>query len=397
MKLAVLIMMMFGAPLSACCMVPFGYPGDVDQSAQRVVLVHRAKSGDTPGYEEMIIQVQPFFQNADTNPEYMAWVLTLPSKPLRYDIATKEALDAGPELHERLFKLARKQWADKTGFEWPDFLPGMLTARAPADAKALGVIVDDAVTVGPYVITPVRATGLEGLEALNAYLGERGFPKEPADHLKYFVENDFTFLCVRVDPKPGQSQLGRALDLPPLVVGFETETPYYPGKFSSRQGNFALDLTIISDGPLETDAFGLQRRRLSALKRGYVELVNLYTLKALPDVLSGVLGERAREMETPRWYVNRIQSEGFNDPSKEGAASIATWEDDVFFPLGDTTDEIPGFWYYSDEDISFVERFFREHAMAFFVGTGMFFFVTLFIKVRINRKRYLAEQNKPKA
>lgn len=390
--LALLMVFLNAGALAACCMVPRSYSGDVDQAAQQVVILHRAKTDDAPGYQEMLIRVQPFFQGAQGNPEYIAWVITVPSKPLRYDVADKAALQAGADLHEKLFQLARRQWADRSQFEWPSWLPSGMTERGMEDARSL-LTEDATVQVGPYTITPVRTQGAAALDELNTYLQERGFAAEDREHLAYFVENDFTFLCVRVTPPQGQATLGGRLDLPPLVIGFETDELYYPGRFSSRQGNFALDLTLISDKPLATESVSTTRDRLKAIGRGYVQLVNLYSVQPLPEALASVLSERARMVEKPRWYVNRIQSEGFNPNDEAGNPAIASWKDDVFIKVGDNTDELPGFWYYGDLEIPFLERMFREHAMAVFFLGGFAFFFSLFVKTQLNRRKAQAKAN----
>jgi len=390
--LALLMVFLNAGALAACCMVPRSYGGDVDQAAQQVVILHRAKTDDAPGYQEMLIRVQPFFQGAQGNPEYIAWVITVPSKPLRYDVADKAALQAGADLHEKLFQLARRQWADRSQFEWPSWLPSGMTERGMEDAKSL-LTEDATVQVGPYTITPVRTQGAAALDELNTYLQERGFAAEDREHLAYFVENDFTFLCVRITPPQGQATLGGRLDLPPLVIGFETDDLYYPGRFSSRQGNFALDLTLISDKPLATESVSTTRDRLKAIGRGYVQLVNLYSVQPLPEALASVLSERARTVGKPRWYVNRIQSEGFNPNDEAGVPVIAGWKDDVFIKVGDNTDELPGFWYYGDLEIPFLERMFREHAMAVFFLGGFAFFFSLFVKTRLNRRKAQAKAN----
>lgn len=385
-----LLMLLIAGPLNACCMAPRDYAGDVDQAKQKVVIVHRAGTDDAPGYQEMLIQVQPFFKDAESNPEFLAWVITVPSTPARYDIADTAALNAGPELHDRLYQLAREQWANRTQFKWPSWLPFHLQERAMA-GNDLAIEELPAVRVGPYTITPVRAQGADAVKALNEYLEKRGLPKEDPEHLRYFIDNEFTFLCVHVTPPDGEATLGRVLDLPPLVLGFETERPYYPGKFSSRQGNFALDLTLITDSTLDGPAFTETCKRLGARERGYVKLANLFTYKGLPAPMAKQLGSRLTDGQPAKWYVNRIESPGFNE-ELEGKPAISTWEDDVFFTLGTNLDEIPGFWFYADEDIPFYERFMREHAMAFMVFAGVFLFGGLFIKTRINRRR-LAKDN----
>jgi hypothetical protein len=388
MRYLTLLALLYAAPLAACCMVPIDYPGDVDQSRQQVVILHRAPTDDAPGYQEMLIRVQPFFKDADTTPSHLAWVITVPNTPTHYEVAGQAALEAGPALHDRLYQLARQQWADRTQFQWPDWLPTMLTSRGANDFESVEEL--PGVAVGPYSITPVRARGADAVSELNRYLHERGLPSEDADHLRYFIDQEFTFLCVRIEPLEGESVLGDALDLPPLVLGFESDRPYYPGKFSSRQGNFGLDLTIISDHNLEGRSYNEVCKRLRARERGYVKLVNLYTLNGLPDELATAFGERALKDLPDRLYVNRIESAGFNETS-EGQPAIAAWEDDVFLSLGTIQDEIPGFWYYADEDIPFYERFMREHAMAVMVSAGIVLFGGIFIRTRINRRRLAKE------
>jgi len=386
MKYAVWLILVLAAPMYACIHVDVGFEGKLNQAAQRVIVLHRAPSGDTPGYQEMLIRVQPQFEGGA--PAHAAWVITVPSTPLRYDVADKLALDAGPALHHKLYTLARQQWRDRTDFGWPDWLSiPKLSSRAASDPQML-VDVAGAVSVGPYTITPVRARGADAAAALNQYLRERGYAQVADSELTYFIKHDFTFLCVRIEPPQGSTTLGGVLDLPPLVVGFETAEPYYPARFSAGQGNFALDLTVITDRPLSLDSLSSARERLNADARGYVELVNLYSIMQVPDVLATVLGERVLA-PTDRWYVNRIQSDGFNQ-SADGKPAIAAWEDDVFFKVGDNRDELPGFWYYADNDITWYERFFREHALAMFVAFGVFFFGSLYIKTRINRKRLKA-------
>jgi hypothetical protein len=117
-----------------------------------------------------------------------------------------------------------------------------------------------------------------------------------------------------------------------------------------------------------------------------VQLVNLFSVKPLPEELATAFGERATKDDPAHWYVNRIRSKGFN-PGGDTKPAISEWEDDMFFKLGGKTDELPGFWYYADADIGIFEKFFREHALAIMVWAGVIFFGSLFIKTRINRKR----------
>lgn len=376
------LLFLFGPALAACCMVPADYRGDVDQSRQEVVIVHRN------GHQEMAIRVLPFFKDAADNPAQLTWILTLPSTPTGFSQTDAEVFRQGRDLYQRMFQLARQQWAAKT-----DFSVGMPGANDAASGQAdlAGLDVGATVQVGPYTVTPVKAQGKEALENLNLWLADRGFPREDPAHLAWFVENNFTFLCIHFKPPSGKAA---ALQLPALQVGFDTEAVYYPGKFSSRQGNFALDMTVLSDKPLELDNLMAQRERLNDSPNDRVVLHNIWTSKPLPELLLGLAGKA----ETPaKWYINRIDSPGFNASDEEGQPAIAAWKDDVFFKTGGTPDELPGFWYYGDADISWPERMFREHALAGIILGSALMFLVLVLKGRQNRRRYMEQQarNKP--
>lgn len=358
--------------LAACCMVPRGYDGDVDQARQDVVVIHR------DGHQEMAIRVLPFFKDAANNPESLTWILTLPATPTGFREVDAEVFEAGRGLHDKLMALARAQWAARTDLSL-NFL-NRDEAAAGQDAAA-GLDVGATVKVGPYTVTPVKAVGIDALAELNAYLAARGFPEEDAEHLKYFVENNFTFLCVHFKPPQGPAA---RLALPGLQVGFDSKAAYYPGKFSSRQGNFALSLTVISDKPLELTGLMLAGQRLKQRDLDRIQLYNLWSMQPLPEPLATVAGKDAAGVG--KWYVNRIESNGFNE-STDGKPAISDWKDDVFFGMGGVTDEMPGFWYYGDLEISWPERMFREHALAIFFSGGPLLFGLLVLKSRANRRR----------
>lgn len=384
--LAILALLSLGAPLGASCVTPAQYLGDVAQHAQQGVIIHRAPTDDAPGYQELLLRVVPHFKAADETPGALAWILTVPGKPLRYDVADKAALEAGPALHEKLYELARDQWDRRTRFKWPDALNWMREGRGSAGPANPALDVSPGIKVGPYDITEVKGTGAEAVTALNKYLRDNGFPARAPEDLQYFIDNDFTFLCVRITPPPGEEPLGHSLDLDPLVVGFETDRPYYPGKLSSRQGDFALDLTLITDTPLKNIPLEYTRIRLNAERRGYVHLLNLWSVRPLPDALKGALSDRAGA-QPDMWFVNRIESHGFNETDEDGRPAVAGWEEDIFFEQGDLGETIAGFWYYGDTEVSAFEKFFREHALAIMLVMAFLLFGGLFVKTRINRKR----------
>src|SRR5262245_55012825 len=144
------------ARADACCMVPSGYRGDVDQAWQRAVLVHH------DGHEELILRIQPHF-HGQPGPPYLEWVVTVPSNPTGYavldagggaptatpalppipgapaaprrdDQGRADFCDEVVDLHDRLQDLADSQHAARTRFTFGEL---KLSSTAPTAAAAL--------------------------------------------------------------------------------------------------------------------------------------------------------------------------------------------------------------------------------------------------------------------
>ncbi len=383
MRILVLIgclALLLARPAGTCCMVPMSFAGDVDQSAQRVIAVHH------DGHQELIARVAPFFQGTDDTPAYLAWVLTVPSKPTGYDVVAPEVFKEAAALADRLEALAARQEARRSRFfnPVPKGMLGVDSMQVTAAARG-GLDVSAPVEVGPYEITEVKARGVDALDQLNAYLDARGFPQEDPAHMRWFVENDFTFLCIYITPPEGQDRLGKQLELDALRVGFAAERPYYPGMFSSRQGNFSLALTVVTSKPLAASALNAQRGKLNARSSDYR---NLWTVKAFPGALGKSVADVPPLHGVERWYVNALHSRGFNRNRDDGTPEIAHWREDVFFALGGEADEPPS-WYYGDRDIGAVERAWREHRIAIVIWTALIAACVTAIWI-VRRKRRLA-------
>ena len=316
-----------------CCMVPLHYPGDVDQSMQQVVVLHDG------GTEDLILRVRPYFREAAQPPAFLAWLITVPSEPISYTVADAAIFDDALTLANRLVDLAAAQRPKPYRF------PGVglwVTAGVDGAMTLADEMLDvgDLVEVGPYAITPVKARGPAALEALNAYLGEHGFGTEDPEHMRWFVEQDFTFLCIRITPPPGQTLLGEHLELAPLHLRFATEKPYYPGKYSANQGDFALALTLLTRTPVRSASLEAVRDRLHVWDP---VTDNLFTTRVLP----GALAAHDPHGGSGRWYLNRCDSMGFNRRDEAGRPAILDWKDDVTWELGGEAD-LPPDWYYGD-------------------------------------------------
>jgi len=321
--------------VDGCCMVPRDYPGDVDQSMQEVLILH------ADGHEELVIRVRPFFRDAEEAPASLAWLVTVPSKPTAYRTASMDVFPEARHLHQRLVQFYRAQ--EPREIEIGPQLKAMVTSEARGGH--LGLDISEAVTVGPYTITEVRTRGSAAVGELNRYLDENGFGTEDPAHLRWFAENDFTFLCIRIEPPEGSVRLGKHLDLVPLQIGFASERPYYPGKYSANQGNFGLALTVLTSDPLLHGSLRRNHARLDS-RGGHS---NLFTVKSLPGLLGPVLekGFPGGPPAPGRWYVNRVDSNGFNRMDLAGTPAIAKWPEDVFWDLGGPAD-LPPDWYYGD-------------------------------------------------
>ncbi|MHC4841790.1 MAG: hypothetical protein ACYTDT_12710, partial [Planctomycetota bacterium] len=329
--LLIAVLLLFTGNLLACCMVPRSYPGDVDQSGQKVLIMHH------DGRQELVLQVAPYFvEKKNDTPGYLAWLVTVPNKPLDYKVADAGAYDDARALQERLERLASEQQRSLLDSIVPTLsaVPGLGNSQ---------IEIGDVTEVGPYAITPVKAKGEEGLAELNAYLNKRGFPTEDPGHMSWFVKNNFTFLCIHITPPDGRQKLGSALDLPPLQISFETEHPYYPAMYSARQGNFSLQMHMLTGMPLNTAAFD-QRRMLLRADRNQSGVDNLWTAKSLSKSLTGIVKDWNEKPS--HWFINTITSYGFN-PVENGQPAIMNWKEDVFFALGGSKD-MPPDWYKGD-------------------------------------------------
>lgn len=337
--LLVALLLLTPGDLSACCMIPKTYSGDVDQSAQQVVVFHHK------GHQEMVIRVRPYLRefpkDASGNPEfpkYMEWVITVPSKPTKYALAKEEIFKEAVDLDTRLKNLASLQYRES--------MPMSNSAASLDNMMWKGLEVSEPINIGEYEITEVKALGLEALTSLNAYLNSRGYNEEDLDHMRWFVENNFTFLCIHITPDAGRSQLSERIELRPLQIGFASERPYYPGKFSSQQGPFALGLTLITSRPLERGRKEAMRNRLHA-PQGWDPIWNLWTGKPLTGSLGDALAAGSFAALPEFWYVNHLQSAGFNHRDNLGTPAINHWQDDVHFDLGGARD-LPPDYYYGD-------------------------------------------------
>lgn len=354
------------SPLYAFCLLPSGHEGRVSVARTEAVIVHRATTEDAPGYQEMILRITPVFEG--TPPARAAWIIPLPAEPSVIGISSAEALYAGAEMHARLYGLAREQWARRTEYKWPEALSWMQRRDPPKNGAAPPL--PEIELAGPLDATP-----LSGTKSLQAWLKDNSFD---ARDFRWFEENEFAFLCVLITPREGQVDLGAAAEIAPLQVAFPSDDVFLPVTAGPGQPEGMLDFALISDKPLETWPYEFTRDAMRARASGYVMLHNLWSIKPLSVPLRDTMHSRAAE-SAERWYANRIESFGLPEPEGDPRAEFRV-------PPGGLQDELPGFWYYADQEISFLERFFREHLLAV-TTTGFLLFVLLLVVKSAQQRR----------
>jgi hypothetical protein len=285
-------------------MVPADYEGTIQQSAQEAVLFH------ADGREELILKIN-YKITGETLPDRFAWVITVPNEPDQYDVADSN-------LFPEVFKWAQPR------VEVPSRSKGENNANSGGLDN--GLVIGKPVKVGPYEIQPVKALGKKALGKLNDWLDSKGFPKEDPKHMEYFVENKFTFLCVKFDPRKGQKTVDRAGGVPPLHLSFKSETPYYPLRFSSRQGVFDVNLYVLTKEEFDYRASNKSLQRINWHKDAKLRRNVKVKADSFPEPLAKVYEKSRFKKYTGKWYLNVLRTEQVNRGN-----AIAKWKTDIFF------------------------------------------------------------------
>jgi hypothetical protein len=297
-----------GTPVESCCMVPATYKGTISQSAQEAVLFH------ADGREELVLKIN-YKITGDTLPDKFAWVITVPNTPDAYEVADVKLF---PELFPWAEKLVvpPSKGRDKGRDNGGDDKKG----------RGHGLQIGKPVKVGPYTIQPVKALGKEALTGLNDWLGDNGFPKEDPDHMVYFVENKFTFLCVKFAPPKGQKTVNADGGVPPLHLSFKSDSPYYPLRFSSRQGVFDVNLYVFTKKDFDYKSSKGSLDRINVIEEGpYLTNVQVAP-EDFPKPLKAVYEKSKFKDYAGKWRLNVLWGKDVNKGN-----SIANWKTDIFF------------------------------------------------------------------
>ena len=284
----------------SCCMVPATYAGTISQSAQEAVIFH------ADGREELILKIN-YKITGDTLPDKFAWVITVPNTPDAYEVA-----DA--KLFEEVFP-----WAEKL------VVPQTKNGNT-FGGRDHGLEIGKPVKVGPYTIQPVKALGKEALAGLNEWLAENGFPKEDPAHMEYFVEHKFTFLCVKFDPPKDKKTVDAEGGVPPLHLSFKSDSPYYPLRFSSRQGVFDVNLYVFTKEKFDYRESSDSLGRINVAEKTPFSTNVEVAPKDFPKPLKAAYEKSKFKDDSGKWHLNVLRAKDVNKGN-----AIAKWKTDIFF------------------------------------------------------------------
>ena len=292
-----------GSPVLACCMLPATYKGSIRQNDHEAVIIHHG------GREELVLRID-YKITGKTMPDRFAWVITVPNEPDNYALADAKLFEEMFELSKKLRQPIKKKFGGGFG--------------AGGAGGFGGVELGKQVTVGPYDIQPVRGVGANALTGLNAWLKAKGFPTEDPKHMQYFVDHQFTFLCVKIAPPKGKPAVGAGGKLPPLHLSFASAKPYYPLRFSSRQGVFGVNLHVLTRRTLNYRKSARVLRQINWTNQRDKRNARLYK-QNMPDTLQKVFAKTRFKKDKKVWYYNCIRADQVNRDN-----AIAKWTTDVF-------------------------------------------------------------------
>ena len=295
----------------ACCMLPKSYKGSIEQTQQEGIIIY------DQGVQDLILKVDPKISGKEKLDSF-CWLITVPNEPDKYDTCDASIFEEMYNLKLRYLVIPR----DNRSMGCSE----KSESKSKDSVKALpdGVELGEFVKVGDYNIQPVRGVGKNALSGLNKWLEMNGFPTESEDHMKYFVDNKFTFLCIKVNSEQG-SEIGSRPELKPLHLTFKSDKVYYPMKYSSQQGDFSANIYTITSMPVDYIKSDEVLKRLSFKNHNLYKNVNLAD-KELPQGLKALVDEKK-----PYLYMNSFFC---SHPNYDKA--ISKWTEDIFFSLNNS-------------------------------------------------------------
>ena len=293
----------FAAGVAAACIHPESGGAGVRAVAQEYAVVYAR------GRQVLLISTQLAPSEA-APPQALSLVTATPSLPDVYQTGD-------PELFDALYDWFNQELSNGPSRGGDVDVPG-------------GVEVLPRVEAGPYGITPIMATGAEGVMALNDWLTQNGF--EPVDRMlaQTYVDRGWYFLAVDIRPETMGEGLGEGR-LPPLHLEFDSPEVVVPLKLEAGMGEFDVRIYLFLQGALPADVAG--RYGLQAGTAGPAEErpASVTALLASVALATGASAEGFEAFE--------LHSDG---PFNTADAPLSDWPDDFAFEPPDAPEALPG-------------------------------------------------------
>ncbi|MCM8528694.1 MAG: DUF2330 domain-containing protein [Lentisphaeraceae bacterium] len=294
----------------ACCMLPAKYEGSIQQTQQEGIIIYK------DGVQDLILKVDPKI-TGKTKLDNFCWLITVPNEPEKYDVLDEAIFESFFDLKTK-YLVKPKRESRGIGCSEKSSMEKVSKAYE-------GVELGKYTEVGDYAIQPVRGIGEHAFTGLNKWLGDNGFPTEPQEHMQYFIDEKFTFLCIKIKPDTeGESEVITP-QLKPLHMTFKSKEPYYPMKYSSQQGDFSVNIYTVTDKPIDFIVSKSVLEKIDWRNRNLFKNKNLAG-KALPDNIKKIVNEKQKYL-----YFNN-----FNCLQPNTNKKINSWTEDVFFSLNNS-------------------------------------------------------------
>lgn len=324
-------------------MLPAKYEGSIQQTQQEGIIIYK------DGIQDLILKVDPKI-TGKAKLENFCWLITVPNEPDKYDVLDES-------IFKSFFDLKIKHLIKPVPKDRGIGCSERLTLEKASDVYR-GIELGKYVEVGDYAIQPIRGIGVHAYTGLNKWLADNDFPIEPKQHMQYFIDENFTFLCIKIKPKAEEGDKTITPLLKPLHMTFKSKAPYYPMKYSSQQGDFSVNIYSVTDKPIDFKVSKPVLSKINWTNQNLLKNVNL-AQKSLPDDIKKVLNVKQKYM-----YFNHFTGLHPNVNKK-----INSWNKDIFFSLNNSHSP-------NDENMITVKRTHWINTGALIVILIIFFIIT---------------------
>ncbi len=239
----------FNTPAEACVHPPKEFKYPIKAGAQRgMVMFHGGKQHlvVAPSYNIEGVPKERVKNDAIEGFNSLAMIIPVPNLPESY-------AEVDANLFTELDEFTEPQEVPSEA----DGLRDGKNSKGHDEDDQDGATFYESVKAGAYTIQPIKASGEKGGIELNAWLDQNGFGAIRDDLLKYYIDNKFYWLAVKLSAEKGLPVSG---NLKPLHLTVETEKPFFPLKIRAGEGEFDAELWVICAEKLDLDktkAFGL--------------------------------------------------------------------------------------------------------------------------------------------